>query len=99
MAEHGGEDSVGIAGIDGEGGNLLAVAQAEVSPGLAGVSGFVDAVADGEVGAVQALAAGHVDDVGIGGSDGDGADRLRGLVIEDGVPGAAVVVGSSRRRR
>ena len=30
---------------------------------------------------------------GIGGGDGEGADRSGGLVVEDGVPGAAVVGG------
>ena len=46
MAEHGSEDSIGIARIDGKCGNLEAVAQAEMSPGLSGVGGFVDSVAD-----------------------------------------------------
>ena len=93
MAEHGGEDSIGIAGIDGERGNLLAIAQAEMSPGFSGVGGFINSVADGKVGAMQAFAAGDINNVGIGWSYGDGADRLRGFVIEDGIPGAAVVVG------
>ena len=93
MAEHGGENSIGIARIDGQRGDLLAVAQAEMSPGLSGVGRFVDSVANGEVGAMQAFAAGDINNVGIGGSDGDGADRLRGFVVEDRSPGAAVVVG------
>jgi hypothetical protein len=63
-----------------------------MSPGLAGVGGFVDSVADRKIGAMQAFAAGDINDVGIGRSDGDGANRLRGLVVEDGRPGAAVVV-------
>ena len=93
MAQHGGEEMVGIARIDGQRGNLLAVAQAEVRPGLAGVGGFVDAVADGEIGTLQAFAAGDVNDVRIRGRDRDGANGLRGFVVEDGRPGAAVVVG------
>jgi hypothetical protein len=63
---------------------LLAVAKAEVSPGEAGVAGAIDAVADGEVGALEAFTAGGVDGVGVGWSDGDGADGLGGLRIEDG---------------
>ena len=92
MSEHGGDELVGITRMDDEGGDLLAIAQAEMRPGLAGVGRFVDAVAHRQVGTMQALAAGYVDDVGIGGSDGDGSNRLRGFTIEDGIPGAAVVV-------
>ena len=92
MAEHGGEDSIGIARIDGERGNLQAIAQAEMSPGFSGVSRFVDSVADREIGAMQAFAAGDINNVGIRRRYCDGADRLRGLVVEDGCPGAAVVV-------
>ena len=91
MSEHGDEEPVGIARVDGDLRNLLAVAQAEMRPGLAGVGGFVDAVADGEVGPLQALAAADVDDVRIGGRDGDGADGAGRLVVEDRIPGAAVV--------
>ncbi len=39
------KDSIGVTGTDGDGGNLLAVAEAEMRPGFAGVEGFVDAVA------------------------------------------------------
>ena len=93
VAEDGDEELVGIARIDGDLRDLLAVAQAEVGPGLAGVGGFVDAVADGEIGTLESFAAADVDDVGIGGSDGESADGAGGLVVEDGVPGAAVVGG------
>ena len=41
---------------------------------------------------MQAFAAADVDDVRIGRRDGDRADRLRRLVVEDRVPRAAVVV-------
>ena len=93
MAEHGDEEAVGIARVDEDGGDLLGVAESEVTPRLAGVGGFVHAVADGEIGALQAFAAADVDDVGVGGGEGDGADGAGGLVVEDGLPGAAEVVG------
>src|ERR1700722_20551917 len=64
-----------------------------MSPGLARIGRFVNAVADGKIGAVQSLAAGGINNVGIGRGNGDGADRLSRLVVEDGIPGAAVVVG------
>src|SRR6266576_6644373 len=92
MSEHGGNELVGITRMDDEGRDLLAIAQAKMRPGLARVGRFVDAVAHRQVGTMQALAAGYVDDVGIGGSDGDGSNRLRGFMIEDGIPGAAVVI-------
>jgi len=59
---------------------------------LAGVCGFVDAIADGQIGTLEAFATGNVDDVGIGRSDGDGADGAGVLMIKDGIPGAAEIV-------
>ena len=93
VAEHGDEQPVGVAGIDGDLRNLLRVAQPQVPPRLAAVGGLVDAVAGGEVGPLQALAAAHVDDVGIRRGDRDGADRAGRLAVEDGRPGPAVIVG------
>ena len=93
MAEHSGKNTIGIARVDGKRGDLLAVSQAEVSPSLSRVSGFVNSVTNREIGAVQSFAAGDINDFGIGRSDGDCTNRLRGLVVEDGIPGAAVVVG------
>src|SRR5579864_1534460 len=92
MAEHGGKNAIGVPRVDGEGGDLLAIAQAEMRPCFAGVGGFVDSVAGGEIGPLQTLAARDVDDVGVGWRDGDRADRLRGLAVEDGGPGTAVVI-------
>ena len=93
MAEDGDEEAVGVARVDGDHRNLLAVAQAVVRPALAAVAGAIDAVAGGEVGALQALAAADVDDVGVRRRDGDGADRAARLVVEDRRPDAAGVVG------
>ena len=93
MTLRGDEDDVGVGGIDGDCADLLGVAQAEVGPGLARVGGLVDAVAGGEVGAGEAFAAADVDDVGIGGSDGDGADGAGGFVVPEAVPGLAGVGG------
>src|SRR6516164_117307 len=42
---------------------------------------------------LQALAATDVEDVRVGGRDGHGADRAGRLVVEDGLPGSAEVVG------
>src|SRR5258706_13488235 len=62
-------------------------------PGFAGVGRFVDAVTDGKIGALQAFAAAGVDDVWIGRRHGDRADRAGGLIVEDRLPGVAVVGG------
>ena len=91
-AQHGHQQAVGIARVDRDLRDLPALAQAEVAPGASAVRRLVDAVARGEVGPLQPLAAADIDDVGIGGGDGDGADGAGGLVVEDGRPGAAVVV-------
>src|SRR5579859_317679 len=94
MAGNCGEHAIGIVRIDGERGNALTIAKrGEVRPGFAGVGGFVDAVADREIWTREAFAASDIDNVRIRGRDGDGADGLRGLIIEDWRPGAAVVVG------
>ena len=92
MAEHGGENFVGVARINGERGNLLSIDETEMGPGLAGIGRLVDAIADGKIGAVQSLAAAYINDVGVRRSDRDGSDRLGRLVIENRIPGAAVVV-------
>src|SRR5258708_5951978 len=93
MAEHCHEQPVRISWIDGDLRNLLAIAKAKMRPGLAGVDGFVDAIADGKVGPLQAFAASHVNNVRVRRRYGNGPDGSGGLIVEDGVPGAAVVVG------
>src|SRR5450755_2978316 len=62
-------------------------------PGAAGVGGLVHAIADGEIGAAQAFSAADIDGVGIRWGYGERSNRARGLVIEDGIPGAAEVGG------
>src|SRR5437660_9694335 len=42
---------------------------------------------------MQAFAAAHINNVRVGRSNRDGADGLRWLIVEDGSPGAAVVIG------
>src|SRR6202047_4934005 len=93
MPQHGSEQVIWIVGVNGQGGDLLAVAQAEVSPGFSRVHGFVNPIADRKVGPLQAFAARGVNNIWIGGRYGNGADRLRGLVFEDRRPSASVIVG------
>src|SRR5205807_1957646 len=65
----------------------------DVLPGLAGVGRFVDAVAGLDVAADVRLAGADVDHVGVGRGDGQRADGLGRLVVEDGLPADAAVAG------
>ena len=57
------EKVVRILRIDRDLRDLLAVAQAEMRPGFAGIGRFVNAVADRKIRAMQTFAAADIDDV------------------------------------
>src|SRR5439155_20513772 len=78
--------------VDDDGTDLLTIAQAGMLPGAAGVGRFVHAVAGCEIRALQAFAAPDVDDVGVRRGYRERANRACGLIIEDRLPGMAVVV-------
>src|SRR5437660_12815109 len=61
-------------------------------PGLAGVGGLVNPVADGQIRSLQTLSAGDVNDIGIRRRNRDRADGLSRLIIENRIPGSAIVV-------
>ena len=92
MPGHRDEESIGIARIDRDLRDLLAVAQAEMRPGFARVGRFVDAVADGQIGPMQAFAAADIDDVRIRNRHRDRADGTGRLIVENRLPGAPVIV-------
>ena len=85
------EQPVGIARIDCHLRNLLAVAQAEMRPRGSGIGGLVDAVANGEVRTMQPFAAAYVNNLRIRGRHNNRANGPGWLLIEDRLPGAAVV--------
>lgn len=91
MPEHGGESTVGVLRIDANIGDLIAVFQARVGPGLAAIGGFVDAIADGEIGALKALARADIDRLGAALRHRQAPDTSGWLVVEDRLPGVAVV--------
>jgi hypothetical protein len=62
-------------------------------PRFAAIRRPIDAVSHGKIGPMQTFARTDVDDLGVRLRDRDGTDRLRGLGIEDRVPGAAIVIG------
>src|SRR5262249_53482527 len=86
-------DHVGVARVDDDAADVLRVLQADVAPGLAAVVGAVDAVAVGDAALAVVLRGADPDDVGVLRVEGDGADGVRALVIEDGDPGGAGVAG------
>jgi len=94
MPERGDEEPIGIAGIDVDHGDHLAVGQSQVRPGLPGIGGLVHAIARRQVGPDDGRAGAHVDGRGVGRRDRDGADGARGLAVEDRRPVRSVVGGS-----
>ena len=93
MPEHRGKQSIRIARVHRQFGNLLAVVQPQMLPGATGVGRTVNAIADGQVGAVESFATAHVNNIGVGRRDRDGADGLSGLLIENRFPALPGVVG------
>src|SRR5258708_7178095 len=93
MAERGNKEAIRIGGGNQDSGDLLRIAKAEMTPVLAAIVRFVHAVADGEVGTLESFAATNVEDVGVGGRDRDGANGAGRLLVEERLPGAAIVVG------
>src|SRR6185437_3639127 len=92
VAQHRDEKPIGILRIDGNGRNLLPVAQSQMRPSCAAVGGTVDPIADGQVGTLQSLAAAGVDDVRIARRYGDRTDRTGRLAVENWAPGAPGIV-------
>jgi hypothetical protein len=92
MTKHRSKHTIGVTRIDRQPGNALAIAEAQVRPGLTCIGGFVNSVADGQIGSGQALATGNINDVRVGGRHGNGADGLRGLRVEDRIPCPAEVI-------
>ena len=84
---------LGILRIDDDAADLAGVAQADVGPGLAAVSGFVDAVAGGQIGANVRFARARVNDLRIGRRHCERADRSHRLPIEDRLPNHAGIGG------
>ena len=82
----------GFVGCDDDLADAAGLLEPHLRPGLAGVGRLVDALADRDVAADAGFAGAGPDDVRIGGRDGERADRLHRLAVEDRLPVA-------RRRR
>ena len=84
---------VGIARVHHDAGDVLGELEAHVAEGAPAVFALIDAVAVGDAALVVVLARAHPDDGGILGIDGDPADGVGAVVVEDRGPGGAVVGG------
>src|ERR1700720_1934801 len=91
MPDHSNEYAVRIVRIDENDADLLPVAQAEMLPATASVGGFVDSVASRKVRPAQAFTASDINNVWIRGCERQGANRAGRWVVEDWIPGAAIV--------
>ena len=89
----GGINDVGVARVDEDPADVLGLREPHVRPGLAAVEALVDAVAEADVTAADVLARPDPDRFRIGRIDGDAADGIRPLAIEDRRPGRAGVLG------
>ena len=93
VADGGDQHDVGIGRIDDDGADLAGVLQPDIGPGLAGVGRLVDPVAVADIAPQVALAAPDIDHVVVGRGDRHCADGGDGLLVEDGLPRAARVIG------
>jgi hypothetical protein len=91
VAERGDEDGVRIAWMDDDPPDLPRRLEADVLPRLAGVRRAIHAVAELDRVAHVGLAGPDIDDVGIGGRDGNRADRADAGAVEHRCPRAAAV--------
>ncbi len=71
--------------------DVASVFEADVGPGFSCVGGFVNAIAERNISADTGFAGAGVNYVGIGISNGNGADRGDGLLVKERIPGDATV--------
>ena len=83
-------DGVAVARVNGDPGDVLAVLEPRLLPGVAAVGRLVEPVADRDAVSDPRLAGPHPDGLRILGIGGDGADRLH-LLVEDRPVGKAAV--------
>src|SRR5580704_4508745 len=84
-------DDVRIRGIDDDPANRSRIAQADVLPGLAPIERFVDSVTMRDVATNTSFASPDINNIGIGGRNGEAADRRYVLLVEDGSPSHGAV--------
>ena len=91
MAERGDIGEIGVVRGDQDAADLLRIIEADLRPGLSSIARAVHAVTLRDIRTHVGLAAADVDDIGVGGGNGEGADRTDRLFVEDRIPGASGV--------
>ena len=87
------QHGVSVPGVDQYLADVLAGGKPHLLPRAAPVAAAVEPGPPPHVPAAHVLAGAHPDDLGVAGVEGDVADRIGGLVIEDRRPGGAGVAG------
>ncbi len=90
-AQGGDINVIGVARMDDDLADVVGVGQAGVAPGFPRVAGEEDAITPGHAVACVGLARADPDDLGIGGSDGDGTDGSVRRTIENRRPRPTVI--------
>ena len=93
MTCDGNEEPIRITRINRYLRDLLPLSQAQVDPRCAAVGGLVNSIADRQIRTMQPLTAAHVNDIGIRRRHFDRADGAGRLLVKDGLPGPAKVIG------
>src|SRR5262249_42343947 len=91
LARHAGVDDVAVLRMDENPHDALGLLEAHVGPGLAAVGGLVDAVADRDRVPGPRLAGADPHRLRVRRVDGDRADRLHRLLVEDRLESGAAV--------
>ena len=87
-------DHVRVPWVDGDHADVLGVVEADVLPVLTAVEALVDSVAERHRTLAVVLTGADPDHVGVCRVEGDAADRVRGLLVENWRPGDPSVDGS-----
>ena len=73
--------------------NVVRILQAHVLPGSSAINTLVDSISDTDVATAYIFPSSYPDRMWIAGINGHAADRVGGLVVKDGGPGNACVLG------
>ncbi len=86
MPHGGGQNDVGVVGMDDDPSDAAAFSETHVLPGLASIDGLVDPITNGDVAADKGLTGAGPHDLGVGRCDGERADGLGRLARRRRVP-------------
>src|SRR5271157_4704830 len=93
MTEHGDKNDIGIAWVHDDFANRTRILQANALPGFSSVHRLPDAVTLRDVSANASFTGPHINDVRIGHSDRDTADRRSSILVKNRGPGVRAVDG------